>query len=158
MASGKPGTGLQSNAPVQPTQRFLRFARALALVSGAAPFGCGGARPLDHVTMTDAAPEDSTTNTMNTHPMFCLGICIAPDARTSIDAGNDEPAVVPYDGGVVGIIAGTAPAPQPDAAADARDASRTDALPDAFPFERIPVGGPQAAPSWPAEWSTPGRA
>jgi hypothetical protein len=156
-----------ASATNDPAPRFLRFARALALASGVAPFGCGGVTsnnpygggPMGVAPATgDAAVEHATLADADAGPtpeydgqILGVGPAPQPDAMDDADAMDDGAVVItPYDGGVLGvIITGIGPAPMPDAAVDAH--SDAPAVADAV-FERIPVGGPQAAPVLPAEW------
>jgi hypothetical protein len=118
----------------EPSARFLRFARALALASGVAPFGCGDAGLHDNTRSVGPSPDGGYT-TGTTVPLSMPPYCTAPcgipappqDAgeMPDADAGDTASVLLEAEGGVVGL----------DAA-----------------IERIPVGGPQAAPALPAEW------
>ena len=158
------GTERKPEASVSrsPSPRFLRFARALALASGVAPFGCGGvaalsddARPAVHEGgpmgvlpqpggAADVSPgPDGTTVVVGGYDGGVSGIRLGPPGDAMADG-------LPYDGFVVGVVVmGVQPTPDPDAAVDGGglDARGADAV-----IERIPVGGPQPAPAWPLAW------
>jgi hypothetical protein len=156
-----------------PSPRFLRFARALALASGVAPLGCGGntglrvpandARPgqADTGSIHDdvgfrpssdvGAPDDAPFVTIGPPPAGLMGVPALP-----FDAGADDILVIiSNDAGFMGIrpsppLDGTA-----DAGVDAGDV--TDGGLDAA-VERYPGGGPPAPPVLPADWWGAGRA
>jgi hypothetical protein len=154
--------------------RFLRFARALALASGVAPFGCGGSSSLhatdapvyegDAMGVTDNPPDaNGTSDAINDVSVggydgrvFGVVPYVPPDAAPEV---ADAVVTLPYDGGILGVIV-TGIGPPPDAAMDADGGA---APPDAVAFDvvrydGILTGGPQAAPAWPADWWATERA
>jgi hypothetical protein len=169
-----------------PSPRFLRFARALALASGVAPFGCGGNTGL-RVSANDARPGQAETGSIHGdvgvdgashdlgspddvvivgppgYPGGIMGVPVAPYDGGSLgliappphDAGpQDLGVVIGYDGGFFGLR----PYPAPDAAIDVRTDAEGDVVALDAAIERIPVGGPQAAPALPADWLGAARA
>jgi hypothetical protein len=167
-----------------PSPRFLRFARALALASGVAPFGCGG---VTSGQATDAPMERFEGGPVGVviHPP--MGVMVNPqDARGASDA-NDDVSVggydgrvfgvvpyvppdaasevadgvvtLPYDGGILGVIVtGIGPAPEAGTDADGGAAPRDAVAFDVVRYDGILTGGPQAAPAWPADWWATERA
>lgn len=147
---------------------FLRFARALALVSGVAVTGCGATVASQDVPPTDnAVPSDGVVVAPD-RPMVDAGIVIAPDTGSPPGISAPPDGATPDTGPPPGIVAppdaGVSDAPErpdtilvgvvvaPDATADddvirdgiapAPDAGVRDAT---FGLE----GGPQVAPELP---------